>query len=291
MIEAKLPPIPGAAIPVPKGSIIKATALDIARSLARLALRRRRTAARVAAEYNDGAWTKALNDGVWQDARSLDEFLAGTDLHPMVARLHGTAVRIPRQEYYRWRMDALRVIAQATIPDGPVVELGSGIGINLFTLAADRRLTPLLGLDISPIGANVGRQVAEHFRIRNLSFGEIDLTDMRHPGFKEVVDTTVLTYYCLEQLPNDLERVVRSIAAGAPRRVVHIESAAGLLRPTRLADAATAIYVRSMDYQRSLVATLDRLARQGVVRLIRSERMMWGPTLHNDPALIVWEPR
>ena len=291
MIELELPPIPDAAVPVPRGSRITAAILDIGRSLARLALRRRRTAARVTAEYNDGAWSEVLASGRWQTASSLDDFLVGVDLEPTVARIHDTAVTLSRQEYYRWRKEALRAIALATIPDGPLVELGSGFGVNLLTLASDGRLTTLRGLDISPVGTKVGRQIADRFGIRNLTFGEIDLVEKRHPGYEEIEDATVLTYYCLEQLPNDIERVVRAIAAGSPRRVVHIESAAGLLRPFRLADTATALYVRSMDYQRSLVVTLDRLAREGVVRLLHREHMTWGPTLHNDPALLVWEPK
>ena len=290
MIERQLPPIPESATPLPRASELGATSRAVARSLARLALRRRRTAARVAAEYNDGAWSDVLSGAAWRDAASLDDFLMGGDIGPMVARLHGTAVTLPRREYYRWRMDALRTIARDMIPDGRLVELGSGFGLNLFTLAADSRLTALRGYDISTIGTEVGRQMAEHFGITNLTFGEIDLTDTSHPGYQEIEGATVLTYYCLEQLPNDIDRVITALAQASPRRVVHIESAAGLLRPSRLVDVATWVYVRSMDYQRSLVSTLDRMARGRALRLIHREHMTWGPTLHNDPALLVWEP-
>jgi hypothetical protein len=45
-----------------------------------------------------------------------------------------------------------------------------------------------------------------------------------------------------------------------------------------------------MDYQTRLFGLLDRLEREGRVRIVARERMPFAPTIHNDGLLYCWEP-
>jgi hypothetical protein len=271
--------------------MVTAFAADLGRSLARLARRRTRTSARVADEYDEGTWRRVHDDAAWTRAPTLEHFLVGADSTPIVARLHGEAWSVPRDEYYRWRIGAIQTILAEHAPDdGALLELGCGFGMNLFSLSLDPRWGRLRGLDVSKTGIDVGNEVARWFDLDRVAFGEIDLTDPGHPGFGEIERATVLTYFCLEQLPADVEQVVGAILERRPRRVIHVESAAGLLRWSRPFDLLNKAYVRSMDYQTTLVDIVESMTETGRMNLIHRERLTFGPTLHNDPCLLVWEP-
>jgi hypothetical protein len=271
--------------------LARAVVTDLGRSLARVATRRTRTSARVADEYDEGAWRRVHDEAAWTEAPTLEAFLVGRDATAFVARMHDAVWSMPKDEYYRWRIEAIQAIARDHAPaDGALLELGSGFGMNLFSLSLDPRWRRLRGLDVSKTGIDVGAAVARWLGLDHVTFGEVDLTDPGHPGFAEVEGATVLTYFCLEQLPAAVERVVEAILDRKPRRVIHVESAAGMLRWSRPFDVLNKAYVASMDYQTTLVDVVESMTETGRINLLHRERLTFGPSIHNDPCLLVWEP-
>jgi len=254
---------------------------------------RRRTSDVVDAEYNSGTWGSVLEERSWLRARSLGDFLVGRSEAKLLAKVDGQIVGLPASDYYRYRIGALNelVASHAGAADS-LLELGAGFGYNLLSLSLDPRWRKLRGLDISPNGIEAGRQIAGHFQLSDrISFGRIDLTDPDDPGFGDLAGATVLTYFCLEQIPHRIESVIDHILRARPARVINIEPGVHMLRLTQPRDFASRVYIKSMDYQTLLFELLDMLERRGTIRVIARERMGFAPTLHNDGQFCVWEPR
>jgi len=74
--------------------------------------------------------------------------------------IDGKLWRIPARQYYRYRRAALESIVRSFAGDvDELVEVGSGTGLNLFTLHLSGGWRSLLGLELSAAGRDVSRQV------------------------------------------------------------------------------------------------------------------------------------
>jgi hypothetical protein len=268
-------------------------AIDVAKSLCRLILRRvERTADVVNSEYNLSNWQKVLSTKAWIKARDLGDFLAPPDSTERLRKVDNQILRIGGQKYYQYRIGALgNLIARHCGDARQIVELGAGYGFNLFSLHLGHPDWTLKGFDIAPNGIAAGREIARHFGLSDkISLDRIDLTNASDPNLPEIAGEVVFTYFCIEQIPYDVRKVVENIIAARPRRVINIEPTTELLDLTHPRDLVSLVYIRSVDYQTQLFSTLDELERQGRIRIIARERMPFAPSINNDGFLYCWEP-
>lgn len=268
-------------------------AVDLAKSVYRLILRRmERTQNEVNSEYNLLHWQKILANKAWLKANDLPDFLAPPELTERLRKVENQILRISAQKYYQYRIGALgELIARHRGGAKAIVELGTGYGYNLFSLHHSHPDWTLKGFDISPNGITAGREIAERFGISDrISLNRIDLTDAADPSFSAIAGEVVLTYFCIEQIPYDVHKVVENIIAAKPKRVINIEPTTELLDLTHPRDLVSLVYIRSVDYQTQLFSTLDRLEREGRIRIVARERMPFAPTINNDGFLYCWEP-
>lgn len=274
-----------------------AASLEYARSalvdlLHKLFHRRTRSPRQVSADYDQGQWRDELQARAWEGADDIDDYLLHRRAAPMKALVDGRLTRLPAIDYYTYRTRLLtEVLAQAAGDTDTLVELGSGSGRNLFTLARSGHWKRVVGLELSSTGLEVTRRIAEHFAIDNVESGRIDLLDPASEGFARLRGAVVFTFYCLEQLPSHTETVLRNLADAGVRRVILIEPTLELFKWWRLKDLATIMYVWRQDYQRTLVQAVRTLATTGKAHIIDVRRLHFAPTCRNDPTLIVWEPR
>jgi hypothetical protein len=268
-------------------------ALDVAKSIYRLISRRiERTADVVNSEYNLLHWQKVLSDKAWINAKDLADFLTLPDPTVRLRKVNNRILRISAQKYYRYRIGALGdLIGRFCGNSKQIVELGSGCGTNLLSLHLSHPDWTFKGFDIAPNGIAAGREIASHFGLSNqISLDRIDLTNSSDPNFAQITDEVVFTYFCIEQIPYDVRKVVENIIAARPKRVINIEPTTELLDLTAPRDLVSLVYIRSVDYQTQLFSTLDELESQGRVRITARERMPFAPTIHNDGFLYCWEP-
>ena len=270
-----------------------AYAVDVAKSIYRLVVRRvERTQEKVNSEYNRLHWQKVLSDRAWRNAKSLADFLAPSSLNERLRKVDGRILRISGQKYYQYRIGALGdLIARHCGNAKQIVELGAGYGYNLFALNQSHPDWTFKGFDISPNGITAGREIAAHFGLSDqISLDRIDLTDALDPNFAAITGEVVLTYFCIEQIPYDVRKVVENIVVARPKRVINIEPTTELLDLTHPRDLVSLLYIRSVDYQTVLFSTLDQFEREGRIRIIARERMPFAPTINNDGFLYCWEP-
>lgn len=281
------------ATPAAPLELARAYAADIARSVGRIAFKNvRRTRDVVDSEYNVGQWGRILSERGWLKEPTLESYLIGQDERERIAKVDGQIVRISVREYYRYRLGAFaKLVSDHAGEADSILELGAGYGYNLFALSLHPRWRRLRGLDIASNGIDAGRQIAGHFGVgERVSFDRIDLTDAGDLRLSELSGATILTYFCIEQIPYAVEAVVDHILSARPARVINIEPAVDMLRLTDPRDVASRIYIRSMDYQTRLFALLDELEAKGRIRILNRQRMNFAPSLHNDGLLYVWEP-
>jgi len=268
-------------------------AIDVAKSIYRLVLRRiERTQDKVNSEYNLLHWQKVLANKAWRNAGDLRDFLAPPAPDERLRKVDGQILRLSAQKYYQYRIGALGdLIARHCGGATRIVELGTGYGYNLFALHDSHPDWTFKGFDISANGITAGREIAEHFALSDkVSLDRIDLTDTSDPNFSAIAGEVVLTYFCIEQIPYDVRKVVENIIAAKPKRVINIEPMIEFLDRTDPRDLVSLLYIRSVDYQTELFATLDELERKGRIRIIARERMPFAPSINNDGFLYCWEP-
>jgi hypothetical protein len=268
-------------------------AIDVAKSVYRLATRRvKRTADVVNSEYNLLNWQKVLAAKAWTKAKDLTEFLIPVNPKRDLRKVNNQICRIGAQEYYRYRNAALGdLIARHSGAAGQIVELGAGYGYNLLSLHLSHPEWSLKGFDIAPNGIAAGRQITSHFGLSDkISLDRIDLTNGSDPNFSAITGEVVFTYFCIEQIPYDVGKVVENIIAARPKRVINIEPTTELLDLTVPRDLVSFLYIRSVDYQTKLFSTLEEFEREGRIRIVARERMPFAPSIHNDGFLYCWEP-
>lgn len=266
---------------------------SLAKSLGRLLVKRvRRDSTVVASEYDGGHWAKLLNEAPWQNFNKAKDYLAGVDSSALVCRIGNQYKKVTKQDYYRDRIYALsEFIAPYILDTRRVVELGCGTGYNLLSLATSDPELQLEGYDLSPNGIAAARQLFKHFDCSpGIVLDQIDLTLASHPNFPAIHNKAVFTFFCLEQIPYSIDKVVENILRQRPLRVVHVEPGVDLLRAGNPMDWPNWLYVRSVDYQTQLFRCIERLESAGQLKVIERRRLPFSPTIQNDGMCIIWEP-
>ncbi len=266
---------------------------SIVKSLARLILKRnKRTSSFVNDEYNDGHWKSILDEKRWLKCQTLEQFLYSFESKNINCRIDNRYQHINNLEYYRLRNTELSSVLKSNFEStGEIVELGSGSGYNIFALAQLLPNTRLTGLDISINGVQAAREIAAYFKLGDrVRFDILDLTNASHPGFTLIAGKNCFSFFCLEQLPHAVEKVIRNLAAAKPARVLHIEPSTELLTWLRLSDWCNYIYIKSVNHQTELLTVLKVLAAEKSLNLLKVGEVSFAPIVHNRGFLGVWEP-
>jgi len=264
---------------------------EILSSVKGIVFKARRDAKIVAGDYDQGNWSRVLQEKRWLKLQNLSEYVLPEDDSKIVAKIDNRLVRIGKREYYQYRLRRLQEVLLKYAGDSDaLVELGSGYGMNVFSLVLADRWKSIHGYDISPNGIQAAREAAAHFKLNHVQFDMIDLTDSSHPSFKQLAGKTCFTYLCLEQLKYATGKILQGLLEAKVARCVHIEPSFELLRLWAPSDLVNYLYVKKNDYQDNLLYSLRKLEREGRVRITGAERLYYAPTHRNDPTLICWEP-
>ena len=266
--------------------------VDISKSIYRICLHKiSRNSFHVSREYDQGHWRNILGSKKWLN-KELREFIIGDNNENRICKIAGKIVCVTSRLYYQYRLRAFQeLIAYYTADVDEIVELGSGYGYNLFSLSSDPKWRLLHGFDISPNAIQAGKEIANYYKLdEKVSFDMIDITKIDDSSFKAISNKVVLTYFCLEQLPDSTEIVIHNLLKHKPKRVINIEPASTNFRWYSISDMSSILYLYSMNYQRKLFSNLYKFEELGYLRIIDEKRMNFSPTTHNDGQICVWEP-
>ena len=266
---------------------------QLLRSIVKLVFRKdKRNSSKVSFSYHSGSWRAIKKKKEWLKYDNLLDYVIGDNVSTRLAKIDSKCVFVNTKYYYEKRLHEFsKIIEEYANTQSTITELGCGYGYNLFSLYATGKWAQLTGFDISENAIESAKEIAAHFKIGDsVRFGNIDLTDVRNENFEKISGSTVFTYFCIEQIPYAVEKVVDNIIAHRPKRVINIEPTTEMLKIWKPLDFLNFVYVKSMDYQTRLFNVLANLEKEGKVRIIAKDRLGYAPTIHNDGFIVVWEP-
>lgn len=252
--------------------------------------RRVRTRNQVESDYGEGVWRHVLESKDWEKYNNLDDYLHNRGGGNRVCQIENSLLKIPSHEYYRYRSKKITEIIDQFAVGEKIIEIGSGSGDNLFILSLVKRWSEIRGLELSNTGRDITCTLIKKFNVDSVSVGEIDLLNIRSKGYSEITDQVVFTYFCLEQLPNHSEFIIRSLLEAGVKRVIHIEPTSELLSRSSLRDLTTLTYIWRQNYLSNLIKVAQNLEAIGLIKIIQIKKLDYAPSPRNLPTLLVWEP-
>jgi SAM-dependent methyltransferase len=283
---------PAAAVPLSRGRLAAVCLREIADELPLLGRRRRRTATRSQLEYEQ-RWAGQAAGARWlaaervEDAVGLSSFGDAT----LTALMEFRPYAVPAPDFFRWRARKLAlVVGTHHPPSTPIAEIGCGLGKNLLALAS-AGFERLSGFDPTASAVEAVAAQAAHFGL-DIETGRLDLLDPDPGVTRSLAGRVLLTNHVMEQLPRGIPTALDTLLGCQPAEVLHLEPCAELLRPWRWApDLATAVHMRAVDYQRTLLTELRRLERAGRITILEVRPLGYAPRVRHAPALVRWTPR
>ncbi len=156
-----------------------------------------------------------------------------------------------------------------------VVELGCGLGVNLFRLSKDG-FTKLQGYDLSKNAIEFATQYNKKIN-GNLEFDVLDLTD-KLPNFSNKI---IFTHACLEQVKHSMKTIIQNIIDSKPKLVINFEV------DFDNAPFMVKQYCNAMDFQNNLI---EELKKNENVEIILIKRLSLNISHVNIMSAIIWRP-
>lgn len=163
--------------------------------------------------------------------------------------------------------------------DEPIVELGCGLGSNLFQLS-HRNFKKLKGYDVSENAILLAKR---HNTEKNYGI-HFDVLDLNKPFPKDIIeDKVVFTLACLEQLKNYMPNVLKNIIDGKPKIVINFEV------DYDPSPFMVKQYFNARDYQNNLVKELSRLEKQKKIEIVSIKKLPLSLSPVNRLSTIIWK--
>jgi len=163
--------------------------------------------------------------------------------------------------------------------DQSIVELGCGLGINLFRLNR-RNFTKIEGYDISENAISLAkRRNAENNY--SIHFGVLDLNKSLPNGI--IKDKVVFTKEFLEQLKHSMPNVLKNIIDGKPKIVINFE------QDYDSSPFMVKQYFNARDYQNNLVRELRKLEKEKKIEIISIKNLPLTLSPIHSLSAIIWK--
>src|SRR5437879_1190700 len=228
---------------------------------------RRRTREEVLREYDREKWGPVMAWLKTQSEVTADDLLRvqGWDPEQIVVfansgSLLAASTRVVTETYVRLLINTLR-------PHHPevLVELGSGLGDKLLTVARALQPRVVYGGEFTSSGVECGRLLAD----LSGTVARFEHFDYESPQTLEEVpkDAVVYTSHSIEQIPTLDDSFVHGLIRRAPRLVVHFEPCYDDQDDKTLIGLMRRRYIELNDYNRNLLGLLRSFEKVGQIRL------------------------
>lgn len=160
----------------------------------------------------------------------------------------------------------------------PIVELGCGLGANLFQLHK-RGFKNIEGYDVSKNAIDLAKKHSIE-KGYNINFDVLDLT--KPLPNKIIENKIVFTNTCLEQLKHSMSIVLKNILNGKPKIVINFEV------DYDSSDSLVKDYFDACDYQNNFVSELKNMQKQ--INIISINQLPLALSPVNRLSSIIWKP-
>lgn len=176
-------------------------------------------------------------------------------------------------------------LAEKYLKDLPHIwEFGCGTGHNLWRVKAINKTARFIGFDW--VDSAVKMIDAQGFQGGKFDF-------FNPPKIKQVdhsSDIGVFTVAALEQTGTNYKKFVNYLLKLKPNVVVHVEPMPELLDSTKLLDYLSIQYMHKRNYLRGYPDYLEKLEKQGKLKIIEKRRSGIGSMFIDGYSILVWKP-
>jgi SAM-dependent methyltransferase len=240
-------------------------------------VKKKRGLKQVDTDYNKGLWNRKYEDIEFESIKG--NYNKKDNQYSICAingKLYKGNYEQNEKQYQKQFFDILD-----NYTDKPVVELGCGLGTNLFQLH-HRNFKKLEGYDLSENAISLVKRYNTEKKY-NIHFDTLNLIKSFPKGIIE--NKIVFTHSCLEQLKNYMPNVLKNIIDGKPKIVINFEvdydSEPFMVKK----------YLDVRDYQNNLVRELHKLEKQEKIEIISIKKLPLALTPVNRMSAIIWKTK
>jgi SAM-dependent methyltransferase len=227
-------------------------------------------------EYNSGIWNREFEK---IDFESLDGNFKRKDAGNYVIMSYNDKLikyvrREIENEYYSQILDVLK-----EFKEDPIVELGCGLGSNLFVLRK-AGFKKLAGCDLSE---NVIKNLSQYSNIKQYDM-VFNVCDLNNSFPKDMLrNKIVFSHICLEQCKNIMPNVLNNIIEAKPKLVINFEV------NYNTSPYVVKKYLDARDYQNNLVTELEKFQKQKRISIISITKLPLNLNSVNRLSSIIWK--
>lgn len=237
-------------------------------------------------------------DNGWRE--NLETFKLTKKLDDLIPKYHG------KYKYLRWRGDFIKSVSDnldyklhIILVDSilrhylknlnNVYEFGCGPAYHLLRFSRYNKDCNLFGGDwakssqeiISEINKVLSKNInAFNFDFYNPNY-EIDIKE----------NSGIYTVAALEQVGRNYEKFVQFLIDKKPEICVHMEPISELLDDDSLLDKLSIEYFKKRNYLTKFLPYLENLEKQGLIEIIKKQRIHYGSLFIEGHSLVVWRPK
>lgn len=236
---------------------------------------KKRTLSLINQEYNFGNWNRDITDS---------EIISLNGNYGKIGQIGIFAVndKLVRMNYDEFGKNRDKEFLSffENFKEDDIIELGCGLGGNLFTLY-HAGFKNLEGCDLSTNAISKLKNFVEKTNIK-INFYVHNLNE---PFLNDhIKNKIVFTHTVLEQTKNIMHNVLNNIIKGCPKLVINFE--------VNYDDEGLLVrkYFDSRDYQNNLVKELKKLEKLGKISIINIKKMQFSGSPVNRLSVIIWKP-
>jgi trans-aconitate methyltransferase len=229
--------------------------------------KRKRTSDIIKSEYNDGLWNRTNENSASTINKMYNKKDDETGLFVNDKIFLFSTYKNQAKKYWNQILTNL-----SDYKNSEVVELGCGLGANLFQLEKNG-FKNLHGFDISENAILLARKNNENNTIK------FNVLDMTH-SLPDFTNKIIFTHACLEQLKHSMKTVIQNIVDSNPKLVINFEvnydNSPFMVRK----------YFDALDYQNNLVRELNKNMN---VEIISIQKFPVSLSAVNRLSCIIWK--
>jgi SAM-dependent methyltransferase len=234
---------------------------------------KKRTYDVINSEYDLGGWSKDVTQ-INFESRAI-HLNANSDI---IVNYNNTLVKC-RLDSFEKNYNSMLVKLLSDYIEDSVVEMGCGLGVNLFLLHK-AGFKSLEGYDLSKNAITRAKQYSEKNQM-SIDFGVYDLNQ---PFTKNMIDgKVVFTHQCLEQCTLFMPAILKNLVNGKPKIVINFE----VDYPS--SSSKVKRYMNFQGYQNNLVSELKKLENQNQIEIISIMKLPLSYNSFNTPSMIIWK--
>jgi hypothetical protein len=229
---------------------------------------------------------------------NLENFIRTKDIFELIPKYHS------KRDYVRWKQSIIKPVDKKfdyyihTIFVDSIIkhylrdceniyEFGCGPGYHLVRLQEQCPDKQFYGADWTVASQNLINTINKKLKTSIKSFN----FDFFNPDYNINIpkNSGIYTVAALEQVGENFQKFIDFLLKKDAKTYIHLEPIDELLDETHWIDNLSIRYFRKRNYLKGFLPYLEELEKNGVIKIIKKQRLYTGSYFIEGHSLIVWE--